>query len=126
VLATEALAIAVRQNVDIKGIIVDVQETKLLQYAPDMAAVLSDITSAKVLFNLLASFRISCGLSIYLSKTEVMWIGSPRSNNTKPLGINFKLFRDFRQYKNKQKKNKTKQNKKAFECLAFSRLIFVW
>ena len=115
-LATEALAIAVRQNVDIKDI-VDVQETKLLQYAPDMAAVLSDITSAKVLFNLLASFRISCGLSIYLSKTGVMWIGSPRSNNTKPLGINFKLFRDFRQYKNKQtkKKNKTKQNKKAFE-----------
>jgi len=128
VLATEALAIAVRQNVDIKGIIIDVQGTKLLQYAPDTAAVLSDITSAQVLFNLLASFRISCGLSIYLSKTEVMWIGSPRSNNRKPLGINFKLFRDFKQCKNKQtkKQNKTKQNKKAFECLAFSRLIFVW
>ena len=86
-LATEALAIAVRQNVDIKGIIADVQETKLLQYALDIAAVLSDITSAQVLFNLPASSRISCGLSIYLSKMKVMWIGSTRSNNTKPLGI---------------------------------------
>ena len=71
-LATEALAIAVRQNVDIKGIIANVQETKLLQYALDIAAVLSNITSAQVLFNLLASSRISCGLSIYLSKMEVI------------------------------------------------------
>ena len=45
-LATEALAVAVLQNVDIEGIIVDVQITKLLQYAPDMAAVLWDIISA--------------------------------------------------------------------------------
>lgn len=47
VLAAEALAIAVRQNVHIKGILVDGQETKLLQYADDMTAVLSDITSAQ-------------------------------------------------------------------------------
>ena len=89
VLAAEALAIAVRQNVHIKGILVDGQETKLLQYADDMTAVLSDITSAQELFNLLASFRISSGLSINWSKTEGMWIGSTRSNNTKPLGINW-------------------------------------
>ena len=63
-LAAEALAIAVRQNVHIKGILVDGQETKLLQYADDMTAVLSNITSAQGLFNLLDSFRISSGLSI--------------------------------------------------------------
>jgi len=40
VLAAEALAIAVRQNVHIKGILVDGQETKLLQYADNMTAVL--------------------------------------------------------------------------------------
>ena len=51
----EALAIVGRQNVDIKGIFVDGQETKLLQYADDMTAVLSDITSAHALFNLLDS-----------------------------------------------------------------------
>ena len=88
-LAAEALAIAVRQNVHIKGILVDGQETKLLQYADDMTAVLSDITSAQELFNLLDSFRISSGLSINWSKTEGMWIGSTRSNKTKPVGINW-------------------------------------
>ena len=38
-LAAEALANALRQNVDIKDIFVDGQETKLLQYADDMTAV---------------------------------------------------------------------------------------
>ena len=75
-LAAEALAITVRQNVDIKDIFVDGQETKLLQYGDEMNAVLSDITSAQALFNLLGSFRISSGLSINWSKAEGMWIGS--------------------------------------------------
>ena len=70
VLAAEALTIAVRQNVDIKGIFADGQETKLPQYADDMTAVLSDITSTQALFNLLDSFRISSGLSIYWSKLK--------------------------------------------------------
>ena len=39
-LVAEALAIAVRQNVDIKGIFVDGRETKLLQHADDVTAVL--------------------------------------------------------------------------------------
>ena len=55
-LAAEALAIAVQQNVDIKDIFVDGQETKLLQYADDMTAFLSDTKSAQALFNLLDSF----------------------------------------------------------------------
>ena len=45
-LVAEVLAIVGRQNVDIKGIFVDGQETKLLQYADDMA---------HALFNLLDS-----------------------------------------------------------------------
>ena len=63
-LAADVLAITFRQNVNIKGIFVDGQETKLLQYADDMTA------------NLLDSIRISSGLSITWSKTEGMWIGS--------------------------------------------------
>ena len=61
----------------------------MLQYADDMTAVLSDTTSAQTFFNLLDSFRTSSGLSINWSKTEGMWIGSTRSNKTKPLGINW-------------------------------------
>ena len=41
VIAAEALAIAVRQNEEIKGIRISKEETKLLQYADDTTAVLS-------------------------------------------------------------------------------------
>ena len=138
VLAAEVLAIAVRRNVGIRGIFVDGQETKLLQYADDMTAVLSDITSAQTLFNLLDSFRISSGLSINWSKTEGMWIGSSRSNKTKPLDINWpnepiKALGIFYTYdlkvlheKNFLKNLDNIKKKKTFECLAFSTLIFVW
>ena len=43
VLAADALAIAVHQDGTIKGISVGGEETKLLQYADDMTAVLADV-----------------------------------------------------------------------------------
>ena len=51
-LAVEILAIAIRENEEIKGIVIDKQETKLLQYADDTTAVLSDTESAYKLNNL--------------------------------------------------------------------------
>ena len=89
VLAAEALAIAVRQNTEIKGIFIGEQETKLLQYADDMTAVLSDTDSALALFSLLDSFKKASGLTINCAKTEGMWIGSTRANKAKPFGINW-------------------------------------
>ena len=87
VVAVEVLAIAVRQNSAIKGISIGKEETKLLQYADDMTAVLSDINSARVLFKLLDDFHKLSGLKINPTKTEGMWIGSSRGNETKPFGI---------------------------------------
>ena len=53
VIAVETLAIAIRQNSDIKGIYIgEEQETKLLQYADDTTAILADTNSAKGLFEL--------------------------------------------------------------------------
>ena len=49
----ETLAIAIRQKTEIRGIRIGEDETKLLQYADDTSAVLSDIDSAHALFNLL-------------------------------------------------------------------------
>ena len=43
VVAVETLALAVRQNTEIIGIKIGGEETKLLQYADDTTAVLSDI-----------------------------------------------------------------------------------
>ena len=63
------------------------QETKLLQYADDTTATLSDLNSARAFFDLLDTFKLLSGLTINYSKTEGMWIGSCRNNNFKPFGI---------------------------------------
>ena len=76
VVAVETLALAIRQNPEIIGIKIGGEETKLLQYADDTTAVLSDIDSAQALFNLLEVFKNLSGLVINSSKTEGIWIGS--------------------------------------------------
>ena len=63
-LAVETLAISVRENVEIKGIVIEQQETKLLQYADDTTAVLADIESAHILFQLLENFKNISGLKV--------------------------------------------------------------
>ena len=83
----ETLAIAIRQNKDIKGISMENEETKLLQYADDTTAVLLDMDSAKILFELLDVFKDVSGLKINCTKTEGMWIGASKENKTKPFGI---------------------------------------
>ena len=45
IVVVETLAIAIRQNQEIRGISIENEETKILQYADDTIAVLSDITS---------------------------------------------------------------------------------
>ena len=79
VVAIESLAIAIRENAAIRGIMIG-KETKLLQYADDMTAVLCDINSAQALFDLLEVFKEPSGLMINTTKTEGMWIGSSREN----------------------------------------------
>ena len=86
-LAVEILAIAVRKNTEIKGIAIERQETKLLQYADDATAVLSDLDSAHKLFQLLDKFKKVSGLKVNSSKTEGMWIGWLKGSEMKPLGI---------------------------------------
>ena len=87
VLAAEALAIAVRQNVAITGITTGKEETKLLQYADDMTATLSDINSLQALLGLLEVYKNASGLTINCTKMEGMWIGSLRNNKIKPFGL---------------------------------------
>ena len=87
VLAMETLAIAIRQNSDIKGITIGREETKLLQYVDDTTATLSDRNSAVALFKLLDSFKSVSDLMINCAKTEGMWIGSARHSKSKPFNI---------------------------------------
>ena len=88
ILAVETLAIAVRQNTAIKGISIGREETRLMQYADDMTAVLSDIDSAQVLFELLDHFKTISGPTVNCSKTEGMWIGPLKITRINPLVSN--------------------------------------
>ena len=63
-LAIETLAISIRENPEIDGIKIGESETKLLQYADDTTAVLSNLNSANVLFQQLNVFKNICGLEI--------------------------------------------------------------
>ena len=84
---THFLPISLWSHKEIKGIRIGTEETKLLQYADDTTAVLSDINSARAPFKLLDDFQKLSGLRVNPTKTEEMWIGSSRQNKTKPLGI---------------------------------------
>ena len=60
----------------IKGITIEKNETKLLQYADYTTVVLLDISSAQTLFRLLNDFEKISGLAVNPSKTGGLWIGS--------------------------------------------------
>ena len=75
-LAIETLANSIRQNPEIEGIKIGKNETKLLQYADDTTAELSNLNSANALFQQMNLYKNLCGLEVNSSKTEGMWIGS--------------------------------------------------
>ena len=87
VLVVETLAIAIRQNQDIKGIVIGQEESKVLLYADDTTATLADVDSAKSLFKLIEILKNISGLNINSSKTEGMWIGSFRGKMEEPFSI---------------------------------------
>ena len=75
--AVEILAIAVRNNdIGIREIEINGSDTKLLQFADDTTAVLSDLQSANILVSLLEESEKASGLRLNVQKTEAMWIGS--------------------------------------------------
>ena len=71
----------------IKGIEINGLETKLLQFADDTIAILSNLNSANALLSLLEDFEKASGLKLNVKKTEAMWIGSLRSCEDQPLGV---------------------------------------
>ena len=52
---------------------------------------MSDTTSAENLFKLLRAFQECSGLEVNTSKTEGMWIGANKGDNSKPLNIAWPL-----------------------------------
>ena len=86
-IAIEILAATIRTSTDIKGIKLESEEWKIVQYAEDLTAFLSDLHSVRSLFSLLDRFEQLSGLKVNYTKTEAMWIGSCRDNTETPLSL---------------------------------------
>lgn len=87
IIAVEILAAVIRTTTEIKGIKIESEECKIVQYADDLTAFLSDIESVQNLFKLLDRFENLSGLKVNYTKTEAMWIGSCRDNTETPLSL---------------------------------------
>ena len=89
VAAVEILAIAIRSDSNIRGVKVGNEETKILAYADDMTATLSDISSLERLLAVLNAFERCSGLKMNLKKTKAMWIGANKGSSAKPLHLDW-------------------------------------
>ena len=90
IIAVELLAVSIRSCSEINGIKIDSKEFKMVQYADDLTAFVSDISSAQCLFKLLDRFEKCSGLKVNYTKTEAMWIGSSRNNTETPLALKWR------------------------------------
>ena len=86
------MAIAVRAGKNIRGVEINGTETKLLQFADDTTAVLSDLNSAKAFFNLPDDFEKVSGLKLNVEKTEAIWIWSFNNRVNTQLGVKWQKY----------------------------------
>ena len=85
ILALEILFIRIRQNEQIKGICISDHELKISAYADDANFLISGIQSSNCLFLTCADFGYCSSLRLNEEKSEASWIGSNKSNTSKPL-----------------------------------------
>ena len=88
IMCMEVFANNIRHSSNIKGIDVEGQEIKLVQYADDTTGILADEASVKNFLNKLNMFKNISGLQINIGKTEIIWLGSERHNKKKPCSLN--------------------------------------
>ena len=77
IICLEILAINIRLNKDIKGILVDYEEIKLEMFADDLTSFHRDHTSPTPLFDTIETFTLFSGLKVNFDKTEVILLVSP-------------------------------------------------
>ena len=89
-IAVETLAIALRNDKNIKGVKVGNKIFKITQLADDTTLFLSDINSLKLSLKLLTNFKNISGLKLNESKTEILQIGVPLTSNYSLLKLKWK------------------------------------
>ena len=89
-LAIEILSINIRDSKDIRGIQLNNEEIKMINYADDTTVFVESVHDAKRLFHIFHKFESVSGLKINRTKTEGFWLGSNKTSNIKPLGLKWK------------------------------------
>ena len=100
IIVLELLAISIRNNDQIRGIVVDGNEIKLVIFADDMTSFVRDKLSHRTLFDILKLFGTYSGLKVNHDKTEILLLGNMEINSSeqgvneiskviKILGVNF-------------------------------------
>ena len=87
VIGLEILTQSIKDDAQIKGILVKDKEIKMCQYADDTTCFLKDVKSTKALMDKFELFSRCSGLEINKSKTEAMWLGSLKECKQKPSGF---------------------------------------
>ena len=82
IIGVEILAIALKQNADVQGLIFDGTEYKLGQYADDAFILLDGSElSLNTTMNILQGFSLLSGLKCNITKTKAIWIGNRKFSN---------------------------------------------
>jgi len=84
---SKRFARALKNDPNIKGIIVGQKEIKITQYADDTTVLVRDCDLVPRLLKLLEEFKNVSGLQINTSKIEAMWLGTWKSRMEKPFGF---------------------------------------
>ena len=87
ILAVEVLAISIRQNKNISGLIFDGVEVKVSQLADDTNCIVKDEKSLKTLLDTFSLFRSGSGLDINVDKTTARCLGEFTPSNNKLFGL---------------------------------------
>ena len=83
------LADKIRDNSNIKGILIDNKEVKISLLTDDATCFLSDKESLNNVITLLKLFQHSLGLKINIEKTNAKYIGSLKNNDYYPHGLSW-------------------------------------
>ena len=81
ILALETLLTAIKQNQDIKGIVVEDKEIKCIAFADDLTNLMRDKESYASLSLLLSTYGQCSGLKLNQDKKEAYWLGNSLRNH---------------------------------------------
>ena len=76
ILCVETLFIQIRENPDIKGIRIGIEEIKLSAYADGADFLTPDVKSLELIFQTCETFQSLSSLKLNLKKSEACWIGT--------------------------------------------------